>query len=875
MHEYLIQQAREQIWCNPIQDNQLIFKPHRLTEDGGILVTMQFLERSLMLPDTKNRWHVFQVGRITPQLVGLIENDPSWIRERWYTIEDAMNQLPLYANIHDEKGINIPRRHTHFMFTREKCLIFAIRSDNRLKLNLTTDNIYIRLYSSAFLKTTLVTAPRPFVEVKTYEPVTNNQLIQMEREFAAAKTRRGHTEAFVNGNLVSDLNTRTVKVGDVVEWVQEVSVKRIVRWKVRSLKPFTSELDDKNKLILHYPKASTSTAIDFQDDIDIYITAKDRHGNSVGRYYVRNQMDSMRMLTHRDYAIVADYVEYISRRLAEDIGEPNLDLLDFEVVAKIREGGYNRSLINDSSRIQDLYKLSDTRIIMAMSGVDSVPPVWHAASLEKSAYTEVMRLLETEITVEDAEKAYGYNTMARMIASTPTKMGMISNMPSARLAYGLCADSTVYEYDEFGKLLGSYRHTTNDDTYEARNPNCRLIEPLMGEGTNKPSVYFGVNNLPLAPNCSFRLYHCQYDFTFNPPKPTERWVDITDRKDLYEVRNGKIVWISEETDQYLMLRTDEKFLAYSFQARQVNGVFMFVLNEYHNRTGQPLTQRPVPVPGADLQVWLNGKNLVQGIDYTVVWPNICINNYKFFNQPAQTALQDIHVRMIGFSDSDMKLPLPGDFGFVENGALSNEDPFRYHLRDERIQHISVDGGVMHRSDVRFAETATNWAPTSLANGTPYQVSDVIVPLRAFTETDTYELIKTSKQIDEEVRAYLQLYGPKPANQPVSVMPERWRLTSPFFSHLVDLCVQDVFGFLDTDRFYEEDIRRICKPYEVLLQYDPILPDNFLSESYVNVTPTRLPQSVTVRRVCYRFLHEVEKVYGQGRIGLNNFVKFNI
>lgn len=874
MHEYLIQSARDEIWCNPLQDNQHIFKPARVTPNGGGYMSTQFLERDIALPWPKDATHLFQIGQISPGILGLLEREPSWSKEKWLPLTKAMYDLGLYADIYNETGIQIPRSLVYFKFTRERCLVFAIKQDARIPVNLGTENIYIRLYTNAYLLTQSNDNLKPFVEVITYEPSSIGAIGTMESEWRRIAARKGACQAYVNGNWVSELSDKTVKIGDIAEIVHEVSVKRTVAWKVRTLKPFTSRLDSgKSKLILHYNKANQSTVIDFNDDVDLYVAAKLSNGAKIGRYYVRNQVGAMRQLTHRDYSVAADYVEFISRAVANLVNTQTVDILDFEIIAKIREGGYKRTLVNDGNRIKDLYRLSDTRIIQAMSGVDSVPEVWHAATLEESAYTKVMRSLQNDITISDAEKAYGYYTAANKLGEVTLKPSMVGALPVFKLKEGQVKLSTVYEYDGVGRILGSYLHNSNDDDYEARNNNCRLAEVIIGRGTMTPSVYFGQGSVSFTQGHDFRVYACALDFSKTPAVPDEKWVDITDNREEYKVVGDVLTYTGIDSDKYLMVRTNETFLAYNFSAIQKNGTLIFTLQET-NRMGGVSKQRPVPVPPGDLKIWMNGEELVQGIDFIVKWPVISINNYKHVRQPAKSASQDFMVRASGFCSSSLELPSPDEVGFLENGALSNEDPFKWNLHDDRSQHVSIGGRLYHKNDVVFAENFPAWSPRDLRNGQPYQITTNVIKTTPYTQRFTYDLLTEAKAIDSQVRAYLQLYASKPVNQPVSVMPERWRLVSPFFSFLISAAESDLFQFADTDIFDEAKTREICKPFEYLLDYDPIFPDNGLSESYINVTPIREQSQVTVRRVNYRFLLEAVKLYGGGRIGLNNFVRFN-
>lgn len=871
MQEYLIDKAIDQIWCNPLQDNQIVVEPARVTSGAGAIVSVFMLDRLISLPWKKNRAHVFQVGQVSPALLGLFEKDPSWRKEQWYTFEEAMNTLPLYVSIYNESGVSIPRFNAQFMFTREKCLIFAIKQDNRIPMKLGSDNIYFRFYTNAYLKTLTPDVTKPPVQVKGYEQVTPVNIDNIIFDYNLIKQKPGYTEAYINGNWVSELSMRTLKPGSIVEWIYEADVKRTVSWTVKDLKPFTSTMDQKGKYILHYPKTTSSDTIDYHDDIDVYVMTNGEYNTKVGRYYIKNVPDAMRNLTHRDYSIVADYVTFLSNKLAEDLGLVIPDILDFEIFIKIREGGYNRKLIMDSNRIYDLYRLEDYRIMMAMSGVETLVPMWHAPNLEASAYTYIMGARLKDITIDKVEDAYGYNSITRILADTPALTKSVGTIQVGKLGYEAALGSTVYEYDRYGKMLGYFYHDTSDDDYDARYPQTKMIEAIIGEGTVEATNAYGFTDIPIPDKCSWRLYHSRMDFSHNPPIPFNDWTDITD-SDRYEVQDGKIVWVSPETDQYLCLKTDKSFIAYDFQATQRMGVIVFQLKEIVVKDGVKVYQ-DMDIPPGDIQIFLNKDNLIRDVDYVVNFPYVSINSQRSINQPAQTAVQNIHIRMTGFCDKDMEIPYPTEQGFVRNGLISNNGTYFDHTN--KIMHISIGGAVYDRSQVKFYEDNRGWYPRDPLNGKPYQINNTITPLRDFTKSDTYDLLEKAKAIDKEIDAYMDLYWPKPQNEPLSSSEVRWRLTSPFFSCIVELMVSNAWYWEDYERVPDSEIRRLCAPYENLLDYDPITNPVAAPELYVNITPTRYTQPVMITRAQYRVLEAIVRLYGRGRIGINNFVSFTV
>lgn len=872
MQQYLIEQARDQIWCNPRQDNQYVIRPDRVTYGAGAISQVFALSRYIDLPFKDSYAQVFQVGQWPPSLLGLFEQNPSWLKEKWFSLKDAMNMSPLYANAYTNRGVNIPRENVYFMYTREKCLLFCIRNDRQINVKYTSDIFYFRFYTNAYLRSLNQATPvLPLIEVKTFKPLGVQEIMAARAAWVEMNKREGFTEIWVNGHTVDTVDLFNVKPGDIVELIHDVSVKRLVTWKSNELVPFTSTLDKKLKYLLHYTRDIVVNDIDFQDDIDVIVKYNKEPGVKWGYYYPKNLPDAMRMVTHRDYSLTGDYVDFISRCIVQDLGIQGYDFSDFEITLKIRHGGYDRPLIYDANRIHELYKLDDQRIMMSMSGVDTLVPVWNAAHLEASAYPLIMREDFQDIAIDQVEQAWGYNGLSVLLADTPTKTVLSYGQPFAPLNYELAlGPSTVYEYDAEGYLLGVYKHLSKDDDYNATNKLCMLVEALVGEGTQRPNDVYGRDNIPMQSGASFRVYHTRLDYSVNPPVPMKTWKDITNSSEMYKIENGVLKWISAESDQYLLVRFDNTFLSYTFTAKQNEGTLLFGIQQIETRNGVT-GMRLMEVPRGDLQIWLNGKNLVRGIDYVMNFPYVCINNQSFFKQPAKTADQSIHVRFSGFCDEDLQVIPLKSTGFVINGALSNDQ--HYTLHDDKVMHISVAGGVYAKDEVTFFEDNPQWDPRSPYNGTPYQINDIIVPLKDFVNEDTYNLLDDALVIDKLVESYMSQYYPKPTDQPVSSATNRWRLTSPFISKLVDLCVSNSITFEDSDEVTDQRVLQICKPYEVLLTYDPINEEHALPDRFVNITPTRYNSAVGVSRAQYRFLQAVVRLYADNKVGLNNFITF--
>lgn len=856
MYAYLHQHAIDNVWCNNDQDKQLIFAAHKLTPDIGVLNRFQFMNRILSMPVLGKRFHIYQIGQIHPIALGLISRNPLWTTEVWWLFKDAINQSQLFCNIYTAEGIELPRYKTYYMFTRERNLIVAVEEDVRYAVDFTQQAIYLRLYSNAYFESSRADAIENFIHCQGQVVYNNSEILALQATYTAYAAKPGHVYCYKNGFLIDEISLVTVNINDSVEFIYDSSVKRVVTYTVNQLLTFLSGLDDKYKYMLSYDGVDENT-IDYQDDIDIHILKADG-SHYQGVYYHRNVVDSHRMITHRDYSIVVDYYTYIATALNNLIANGTADIRDFKLEVKIRESGYVRPLVFEHHRLFELYKLPYAKRLQAMLGINATVEVWQAAKLEASAYTELMRSDYLDINQVLVEQAYGYNGISKLIGDTPSKTVLSSGLQSAPLPKGLHENVTVYEYDADGYLLG-YHYQANGYEYTTNTTDTRLIEAISGEGTYQPEVVFGQDAIPLPSIDNYRVYRC---YLVNGI-PNENWSDITDST-LYSVVDNTLIWNNLETDQYLMVRTDRTFLAYDLDISLVRGIFFFTLAELEERFGV-VDNYTLPVPLGELDIFLNGKALIRDIDYVIRFPEVYILSKRHLVEPIEIMPQRIHVRFTGFANADLTLDAIEDTGYIEHGFLSNNN--RHDIRDDKVLRIVVNGSVKHRDDLLFSELHDGISITNPINGHPYQIKDIVVPMRGLTQGNTYTLRQASMAVDEIVSDYLTVKLPQPERDAINAIVELYPITHVFIARILSDMIQDI---LVPDTFNQtlsdNDILTICQPYEYLLD---VLPAN-LNPQYTLLHPTTFNNVIAISVFEYRFIQRVVELYSPG-LNLSSFI----
>ncbi len=860
MYEYLVNHALKNVWCNPRQDNQYVIAPKRVSVPLGALNRITVMDTEIAFPIQRQRFHVFVVGQLDPWVIGLLRQVPLWFQQRWYSFAEAVNASNMEVTIYNANGVVLPRNKTYYMFIDEQTLVFAVPADKRFPVDYRNDQLYFRFYSSAYFKITEGSAKK--LRCGFSIPTSNNDILALENFITAKRSEFANVRVYINGMLVDRPRLGDTQLNDYVEWVGDDSFVRMKEWKLTELHKFRSEMDETYKYLLHY-NGVEPTQIEYQDDIDIHVVYRPPNGFARGLYYNRNHESHHRMLTHRDYSIRTDRVEVIQQELETILNTDISNLNHVSIQLFVRQDAFNRPLVFENQRIFEMYKLDDTNIIRSMVGLDSVVPEWNAIELEKCGYTSLMKQRYRSVDIHNVEEAYGYNACSKILADTPTKTRLNSGRQRATIPYGLQKNSTFYEFDTNGVMLGWKQHL-NDDDYEADSNLCRLVEGVCGLGGDYVDGSSGQTELPLpGPGIGYRVYRCY----LVAGVPNNNWVDITGTNE-YTIVDNKVVWAGGGAEHWLHVRTDLRFISYDTEVTMNDGLLNFTVME--NPTGNPNdTMVPMSIPMAQLDIWMNDRPLIRGLDYYIVFPQIYVTNRLYLEQPIEGTPQKFHVRMRSLPGADMKFDDIEQRGWVYHDAISVNH--RYDIKDDKVLQINVGGRIMHRDDVIFGEDRPSPAPLAGMNGLPYQIKDLIVPMWGFTYNTTETMREASQEIDVRVSNYMtEKFSPMEPDT-LAVIPQRYPVVSPFLSHILFLLRNKTIELPQDRHLTDQEVTALCQPFESLLVYDPLADEN-VDEKFMYVIPHMNDTPYTLEFLEYRFFLQVIRLYTQDRVVTNEYVK---
>lgn len=852
MTDFLVQQAIQNIWCTPTQDQQQIIKLAKITRFGGVYSKVQVIWRQYSLPLPGTLFHVYQIGGISPSHLGLrVPQGPGV----WVSMADSCMSQETIIDLYNINGIQSPRVLAWYTVTADGDLIVAVQHYQKVAIDYNTEDLFMRVYHNAYYGSDRRNNAVDFIEVAGGIMRNTDAILALQNKFQKA-SEKGTTYAFVNGYLVPSLNMLTVAVDDVAEYVYDGSIYSVEELQVSDLSAFDSTLDLKRKYLLH-PATALKTTITYQDDIDFFIYKKDDAGRFQGLYFHRNAVDAVRMVTHADYAIT---LTYLAAYAASQEGWT--DLNDLTIRMQMRKSGWRRPLINESNRIRELYKLPDSEILEAMIGIGATVPEWTAAHLEASGYTKVMRSSLANITPTLTQDALGYNAMASYLAPTPQFTKNVSGDFLVDIPLNLQYRSTVYEFDFQGLLLGWYLHTQGA-VWRTQNASTHLVQIISGYGTTRLDERYGARTAAVDATLDYRMYSCAY----HNGLPDNIWQDVTGSSAYVIGGVGNLNWVTPPSTTYTMVRSNRDFLGYDLLLPIQSGVLKFVLTSEQDR-GTGFQNTLMQVPMGELDLFMNGRALVEDIDYFVRFPEVIIVNKKFIDHGAEA--QKITIRFCGHSQANMERAVYGDRGFVSHGVLSNND--RFDVRDGKVLHIAVGGAVYDRTELKFAETSSAVIVPGVENGSPYVVRDIVVPMRGTTNAKTYELRDAALLVDKHVSDYLTTKLPPPTFTDVDVIPSLYPVYSPFCSALIDDLKNGILTDARINEQYNDDtLRDMCKFYEQYLEFEPTRAPNTVDPDYVSVQAYYKDVVTDLTLFQYRFLSRAVSLYLNNAVVLSHYV----
>lgn len=853
----LVEHAVANVWCEPIQDRQEITALARLTKNA-VSGFVNVLWGRIVLPPiaglTRPTFHVYQIGALSATLFDIVIEIDTWVNLR-----DVVVLNNVIIDVFFLNGCKVPLDTMYLRQNKDGNLILAIQylpRINYLGSDLDNSTLYIRFYANALYDTVAwrATANHPDQPIQVVCQYIKTQVdfttfITQVNQITALYTQ-GYGVYYIDGYAFNPLlGFDTSYLGKHLSFIWDSSVKHTQVFNITTLPQFTSDVDPN---IVKYLAVMDSVydTIDYFDDIDVYI----KHPvTSQQVFLARLRKETCRQVTHNAYSL--------SKRNVDDF----LTLLNWpvnsSVVFIVRQGGLNRGLFPQHNRIEELYKLSYSQIITAMT-TNTVVPEWSARALENSAYIRLMGSSIDTITAGLVEEAYGYNASTKVIANPLMRVNTdsvpfvnLSNLMSTPDKITNSGKRVIYHYKD-GLLEGHLNNnalfqdyylppTFNDsDTVEAFNANA--IANITGilydqDVTSHRLKQYG-----------FRCYVC----ALIGGVPSEIWYDVTDGPYHYYNADGNngnnftptLVWdygLLSAANLFPCVKINDVHYIHTPPTLTPNfrGYIQFELLEDVVWFGTPTTRR-FRVPVGVIDVFMDGYSLIQDLDYFVEDGVVTIVK-KPYTLPEDTV---IFVRAYGSpSPVTMAPDLPREAGFVRAGILSVNGV--YDIRNDRNIRVILSGKMKHRDEVKFAENSDGILTT---DGKPYAISDYALPVENFTTKTLIPYRTEALDLDERVMNYMTTLLPEPTIPNGVIHVERWELVSPFCSAILHALLN---GFLSTGQldmnYTDSQVDGWLVNYLPLLSVDPCIRP--IDLRYVVIYPHPYNYMVSVTESQYRFM----------------------
>jgi hypothetical protein len=610
-------------------------------------------------------------------------------------------------------------------------------------------------------------------------------------------------------------------------------------------------MDAQTKYLLHLP-VGASQSILYQDDIDMYLY---HPVLGLSLYLHKNAPATLRNLTHQDYSLRADSVTGLITT-----SKGLFSASDIKVILISRNSGYQRSLVDEHHRIKELYKLSDSRVSQAMVGVNSTVTEWTADSLESSFYPALMSSSYKDISRAKTVAAMGYNAIAKLTGKSVCKLVSVNAVQTVTVPYIYQTNSSAFFYDNQGLLISRENHVLS--ATHVAPANTGYVEWVRGSVSDSFDDYLDLPTTALDSNYDYKF--------FIRPKTSNaqvnEWVDCSGDTTKVTTIGGVATWLSIRNNYNTLIRSNKGFLWQTKTFAMPDGLMVFDMSSMLMENGV-MVERVLEIPPGELDIFLNGRSLVCGLDYFVNFPTVTIVNKAYI---AATGPQNVNVRMKGLCNADMSFSDTNEYGFMVGGRLSVDHVF--DIRDDKTLRVQISGRLVDASEMTFNEDTRSYTNESPWEGKPYAIKDVVIPLKDLTAVDTLSLRASSKAVDKKVSDYLTLYTPLPAHPPLTTISALYKVYSPLICKIaMDLHNGTLVSPILTQQYTDNQVNSVIAPYLYLYTMDPIHPDLRPPAQYVKIYPTHMQTQLTLDIWQYTFLSRVVRLLAQDVVVLSGSI----
>ena len=841
MASVLVGHALNKLACNYNALLKSTYTLPRITILGGAFASFKSAFNSFDLPTKNTYYHLYELHLDSQDIFGV----NGLYKNTWYTLASVYQSTHMRFSILTATGGIM---HLSLCYLRVKAngtLIIAVPVIT--KINSTPDAALILevFYNDYYTRTDAAGS----VSIVSGTIGSSQDSIALQATISSLSSVAGSSLVYIlNGRRVYGLSIASLSKGDYYEVISEQSVYKVVDFKYSTLLGFNSTLDAKQKFLLHYD-GNDSGMIDHYKHVDIVLM--DVVTNK-GAVVAQLTEDTIRMITHRDYAIscsvLASYLPVFSESNA-------LDNLYLRLV--IHRPARQYTVDSYRGRLDYLYKLTARQYYTVLRS-PGLLPAWSAPVLEASDYAKLMRQEYAATTQEVVESAYGYPYISKTFAANPVKPDA-SGYITRPIAFQ--SPSTAFEYDANGVLLGYYALNTQIVNVRPVYAGCAYVEFIEGIGQATLDEMYDSDVLTYQSNYHYRAY---IRYLNNPSVDPSVWADVTDTA-LFSNRAWAGDALTYATKR--LVRSDRNFLLYSTPLTAVMGNYSHQVT-YRKVSGGSTVSSGAPVPLLDYDFFLNGHPLIKDVDYRFKHPVFTLCTSKYLKATGENTLM---VRGTGFCKNDMTIREDDESGIVFNGVISkNSNVYPYSDTCNRI----IVGGKMIMDDPGIYAETTNNGP--LVNGEPYAIKERATPLIGILlKNDPWKFYETCKQEERAVMAFVNTQMGEANTATLNFTTGKYPLYSPFITYLITALKSGIYpDTLISTLVTKNDMDTVVNDFSNLLPFDPVTIPG-LDLNYFDIFPLPFKAVASLTTAQFNFLMRViavycaNRIYTQGMIAINN------
>lgn len=831
--ESLVRRATDLAWSNPRGDYQYTFKPSRLSRSGGNIHTLSLPYVIIRLPDTTRRFAVYEMGQFGLWNIGIDKNFFGWKKLSDFVADNNMIVQAFVDNtMLDLDGVFIQRN-------ENQNNLIAIDYDYNKELLSGDKAFYLRFYSNAWFGTT----PGQATAGVTWEGrqiAIPQDAADMFNAYATATA--GGTEnvlQFHNGYLIENLLVAEQNIGDYTQFYQDHSIVDHFDTPFIDIPSFGSARDSRTKGIVTIPDSIVKD-ISYHDDLEIFVCdVEDNLGGvprTVGVYYSRLNETNVRQLTQRDYAIDMLRVEQIISEHSD-----RLDRNTAFIRIYVRNATAPISLPEDGQLLREFYLLSEERRGQLLTGGVSVVDEWRAANLEDSPYLKWMQGDGDYINSTNIKGVFSYHGLNR-VAEEPLKLGTASfTLPPSMVNGG-----RVYNYDATGEMTSSTAVPADALAYAAP-AGTESVECIPGTEAVNGSVLESISALtgdPVSSVFESRWYrHAGGEWTLA--------VEGTDFN--YSIDGLTADWVPTYS-------TAERI-------RRVSNIYYrrsLILAENDMGKAIDIFAGSAPymnVPLDRLDVWVNGRRLIENVDFKLDHPRVWLLSRDFY-----TPGNPIEIEMI-YHGASSGLSYSPSYGSIKHRFINYGSPFSLDVYRPRT--IIINGLYARTDEVDFSETRLGGMDARFEDGRLYGLLPLINHLPETTVVELTDTPAVAFAKDELLETFLDGELPEADLPGPIIIPGKHGVISPLLTKLIEDLNS---GVLDVSAGPTSDaaIAAILSGYSAEQSADTYLQEKF-DLDFFEIHPNGRNVSTIVTGIEFAFLEKLNQDMYDGRVDLSSYL----